>query len=240
MRKLSVLVLFAMIISLAGCKPDSKSSEDKSSQSSANSQISSAVDSSVAEKPETIKAKEVAKKFFPFDFQEDIDIEAKRQEVLLTGSRADMGIATDEAFSKMKLLYNSYCEKIKALLNDNQKKAFDDLLTAEKEYSIHLDMFSFKTLSQQVFTNGNADCSEAYNILRSNAISMYYYYNNINKKTADINNLNSNLYNQIGEYLFFNSELPEIKAKSSTELTAIYNQTVPLITLSLIMRSFHH
>ena len=71
---------------------------------------------------ETIKQKETATKYFPSDFKEAIDIEEKRQEVLFTGSRADMGNANDQAFAEMSKKLGIKPDIIRGKINWAKKK----------------------------------------------------------------------------------------------------------------------
>ncbi len=229
MKKFSILLLVVLIISLVGCKPDDNVFDDNSSQSLYNSQVASDSESSIFENSETIKQKETATKYFPSDFKEAIDIEEKRQEVLFTGSRADMGNANDQAFAEMKLLYNSYCKKIISKLNDNQKKAFATFIESGKQYNNNLDMLTFKTLSQQVYTNGNAACSEAYNLMMSNTILMYYYFNQLSNQMSKNNDISHHLDEQLNTYMFFNNDISGLKNKSIPELININKQYTPLL-----------
>lgn len=229
MKRICVLACVSIAVLLNGCAKKDTSLSEKDIKATAKTETSSINDSSSQIDAPSTEAINKAQKVFPSHFTEAINIEAKRQDMLKTDIRVEMDKATDNAFNDMKVLYKSYCGKVKGLLNDDQKKAFDNMLAAEKQYNISLDIFTFKTLSQQVYTTGNASCSESYNLITSDVSNIYYYYNHINNQSVKNDNSGTFYDNQIKEHLFFSNNLSSIDGKTSVELNALYNNTVPLL-----------
>jgi len=219
MKKIIIFIFVAAILTLSACGKDGSPSKSDNVQKSNNSQINDKV---------IIQAKENALKYFPSNFKEALAIETKRQEILLTGCRADMGNATYDAFISMKSLYNSYCGKVNSKLDDTQKKAFEVFLQKEKEYNIDFDMFTFKVISQQVFTTGNGDCSEDYNLMRTQTVRMYCYYLQLTDNPSDSSELKNILQEQFDDYMFFNNT-SKLEGKSLSELSSISTQYSPLL-----------
>ena len=141
MKKILSVVLVISMLILSACKSNDKASDINASESPNTSQDSSS-------EIENTEAKENALKIIPADFSEALTIETKRQAVLIDGSSADKDNATNEAFNEMKVLYNTFCNKVKNELDNNQKELFEDYLAKEKQYTIVFDMFSHNALQQ--------------------------------------------------------------------------------------------
>lgn len=230
MKKLSILICILIAAFLVGCGKKDSSSTQKESKTDVTSKSSYINDSSSMIDNPSSEAIIHAQKFFPSDFSEAINVEANLQDTLnKTNVRVEQDNATHDAFVKMTSINNSYYEKIKGLLIDNQKQAFENLLIAEKQYNAYFDMFSNKVLIQQVFTTGNAACSEEYNLAKSNAIVLYYYYNYLNNQNEKNKNINNYFDNHISNYMFFSSNPTSLKEKTLAELNDINKQTSPLI-----------
>ncbi len=238
MRKIILCFAVIVMLALSACKESNSSSETENKQNSSNTNAIGnsanvhAIGGSASDKLGENNSTQIlpeALKYFPADFQEALEIETKRQEVLLTGSRADAGNATYEAFDKMKALNSSYCEKIKGKLSDSQKTAFVDFLEKEKQYNIAFDMFTSKVISQQVYAGGNADCSEEYNLIRTNTLEMYCLYSLLCGRTLNADEINNAMQEQLKGYLFFNDNTKDFEGKSTAELIAINSSNSPLL-----------
>lgn len=222
MKKLFSVVLIMSMLILSACESNDNSSNVDTIVNSDNSQ-------NVTSQVENVQSKQNDLKLIPADFAEALEIERKRQDVLIDGSSADQNNATSIAFNEMKELYGTFCNKVKNELDNNQKELFEDYLAKEKRYNIAFDMFSHNALQQYVYTNGNASCSEDYNIIRTKVMMMYCYYNYLTNNEIDDDNYQRVLDENFNSFFFFNNDLDIIKGKSISELNNIDNEYSPLL-----------
>jgi len=179
----------------------------------------SLVNNSNNSKVENVQATINALQFIPNNFIEALEIETKRQNILINGCRAEQDNATYQAFLEMKELFDVYCNRVKNKLDKNQLELFENFLLTQKKYNIYFDMLSHNSLQHCVYTNGNASCNEDYNIMRTQTIIMHQYFNYINNTIDE--NYQKVVDKNFEEFFFFNSDLDYIKGKSMEELESI-------------------